>query len=93
MPRIKIASVLSAVCSALLLTACAGNTPQERLVVQDRYLHPQIPPGLLQCQLDPEVPEALTEAAVADYLLALWAAGEDCRQKLGQVSGLLAHAP
>jgi hypothetical protein len=39
------------------------------------------------------VPEALTEAAVADYLLALWAAGEDCRQKLGQVSGLLAHAP
>ena len=46
------------------------------------------PAEMLTCAPAPEVPEAETQRPVAAYLVDLWDAGEDCRQRLGAVREL-----
>jgi hypothetical protein len=49
----------------------------------------QIPAPLLACQPDPEIPDtAMGDRDLADYLVSLWAAGDDCRAKLSAVGRL-----
>jgi hypothetical protein len=90
MPRKRIATGLSALCLALLSTACASVNPPPRLAVQDRLLRPELPDELLTCAVAPEVPELRTEDAVARYVVALWSVGDDCRGKLARLRALIA---
>lgn len=48
-----------------------------------------MPPELLQCEPDPEIPDKMNDAELADYLLSVWQAGEDCRSKLESVKGIV----
>ena len=47
-----------------------------------------LPDGLLTCQAAPQPPAAGTQRDVADYLVDLWIAGEDCRGKIGAIKAL-----
>jgi hypothetical protein len=59
----------------LLLAGCATTPPITRIVT----VTPQIPSGLLQCAAAPAVPAPSSQAVVATYIVALWQAGQDCR--------------
>jgi len=48
----------------------------------------RIPEPLLTCAGDPEIPDPLNDANLADYLLSLWTRGDDCAGKLDQVKEL-----
>ena len=74
-------------CSAMLLSGCA--VPEPRLLVTRQMERPSLPPTLLICQDSPDPPDALMQREVADFILQLWEAGEDCRTKLAAVRGLL----
>lgn len=73
---------LSLLSCAALLTACAGA---------DRVTVAAPPADMLTCADAPEVPAAETQRAVAAYVVDLWDAGEDCRQRLGVVRELYAE--
>lgn len=70
---------------AWLLTACAPPAPQVLTVneIQRVVLRPPAP--LLECLPDPEPPKGDDLDAVPVYLLRLWAAGADCRERLDAV--------
>ncbi len=74
-------------CSAMLLSGCAA--PEPRLLVERRMERPRLPPTLLICQDSPDPPDALMQREVADFIVRLWEAGEDCRAKLAALRGLL----
>lgn len=63
----------------MLLTACASA---------DRAVVAAPPAEMLTCAPSPEVPTADSQRAVAEYVVELWDAGEDCRQRLGAVREL-----
>jgi hypothetical protein len=69
---------------AVLLTACASSPP----VLDIRYVKQQLPETLLECADVPAVPANPTQRAVADYIVDLWDAHEDCKSKLGEIRGL-----
>jgi hypothetical protein len=69
-----------------LLAAC--TQPPVRLVT----LTPQIPAGLLRCAPNPAVPEASSQAVVAEYIVALWEAGQDCRARLAAIAKTQTHS-
>jgi hypothetical protein len=69
----------------VLLAGCATPPPLTRIVT----ITPEIPPGLLNCAAAPVVPEATTQAQVADYIVALWLAGQDCRAHVNAVRTVL----
>ena len=78
----RLLHVLPALLSVLCLTACA--TPPQPVA------HLPVPDGLLQCQVRPDVPpDPVTDQDLADWILTLSDAGQDCRDKLNQVHGLL----
>jgi hypothetical protein len=70
----------------LLLSGCATAPPATRIVT----ITPQIPPSLLICAPAPAVPEATTQSQVADYIVALWQAGQDCRAHVNAMRVVLA---
>lgn len=86
MPR-PLMTALWPLFSAALLTAC--GTPEVRTVPVVKIERQKIPAGLLTCDPAPAVPVAETQRQVAAYVVDLWAAGEDCRVKLGKVRGLV----
>lgn len=48
-----------------------------------------MPETLLRCQPDPNIPDGvLGDRELADYVVSLWQAGDDCRAKLGEVGKL-----
>ena len=61
---------------ALLSTGCAMVKP------------PPIPSELLTCTPAPAVPETDSQAVVGQYVVDLWAAGDDCRTKLAAIKQL-----
>ncbi len=65
----------------LLLGACAAPAPITRIVT----LTPQIPAALLNCAPAPDVPETTKQSVVAQYIVDLWQAGQDCRDHLYSV--------
>lgn len=67
----------------MFLTACE-NTKQAPTVCEGS----KVPEPLLTCIASPIIPEMKAQSDVADYILDLWNAGEDCRQKLAQVKKL-----
>ena len=72
----------------LLLGGCAGAAaPATRLVT----ITPDLPPPLLNCEIAPEVPEAGSQAMVARYIVALWDAGQDCREHVAAIKSALAR--
>ena len=72
----------------LLLLAGCGHTPgpPTRLVT----ISPELPPPLLTCASTPDVPEAYSQAVVARYIVALWEAGQDCREHVAAIRSVLA---
>lgn len=75
-----------AMLSALCLTACgSGPAPLPRVEVQRLT----VPPALLSCQPQPDPPTMVDDRALALYILALADAGDDCRDRLGRVRGLV----
>ena len=70
-----------------LLTACAA--PEPRVVVQSRVERISVPDALLVCAEQPEPPPIATQRDVAEYVVTLADAGEDCRSKLASVRALV----
>ncbi len=64
-----------------LLTACASE-PEVRIVTKVEVIRPTVPPSLTDCRPAPPVPVAETQADVAGYVLDLFDAHGDCRDKL-----------
>lgn len=81
----RLRACLASLC-ALLSTACAPAATQTvRLTV---------PPGLLTCRPAPDVPgEPVTDADLAGWIIDLAEAGDDCRDKLARVRGLMEIDP
>ena len=52
-----------------------------------------IPDALLVCAPAPVPPSAAMQSEVADYIADLWAAGDDCREKLNRVGGIVNANP
>jgi len=77
-------------CCAGLLTAC-GPEPEVRIVTKVEVVRPQIPPSLTDCRAAPPVPVADTQADVASYVLDLFDAHGDCREKLKALVEVVAH--
>ncbi len=74
----------AALLSLLSLAACVSQ-PQP-------VAHLPVPDGLLVCQMQPDTPpDPVTDQELADWILTVADAGQDCRDKLAQVGGLL-HA-
>ena len=69
-------------CSLVPLAACAKPDPEVRIVTKVEVVRPQIPPSLTDCRPAPPVPVAETQADVAGYILDLFDAHGDCREKL-----------
>jgi hypothetical protein len=69
-----------------LVAGCGTAPPATRIVT----ITPEIPPGLLNCAAAPDVPEATTQGQVADYIVALWQAGQDCRAHVNAMRAVLA---
>lgn len=65
-----------------MLSACSTTSPgsHERLPV---------PPHLLTCAAQPRVSDAVTDVQLAERLVAVARAGQDCRDKLAAVRNLL----
>jgi hypothetical protein len=68
-------------CSALLMGCGTVPPPKEASV--------QIPQHLLDCTAEPIPGTLRTDRELATYLLDLADAGEDCRQKLRALGGLI----
>lgn len=72
-------------CSVMLLTGCAADP-----IVTVQYVKQDIPASLLVCDGAPDVPGArATQRDVARFVVRLNDAGQDCRQKLDAVRGLV----
>jgi len=71
----------------LLSQGCATSKPPELLTkVQVEKI--RIPEPLLSCPDDPDIPDPLNDANLADYLLSLWQRGDDCGAKIGEIRDL-----
>jgi hypothetical protein len=68
--------------SLLLLTGCTAQAPVTKIVT----VTPTLPAGLLTCAPAPEVPAPVNQAVVANYIVALWRAGQDCRAHVAAIS-------
>ena len=69
----------------LLLSACSAPS-KPTLITRLQVERLQIPPALLACLPDPEIPDSVMgDRALADYVVSLWQAGDDCRDKLARV--------
>lgn len=77
-------------CCAGLLTAC-GPEPEVRIVTKVEVVRPPVPPSLTDCRAAPPVPVADTQADVAGYILDLFDAHGDCREKLKALVEVVAH--
>jgi hypothetical protein len=79
--------------SILALLALAGCQSTPVIVAppapQRTYLRDVTPQELMRCQAEPSAAGVHTNRQVARYVLALKAAGGDCRQKLGAVGDLI----
>lgn len=82
--------VPSLLCSATLLIGCAEPAP--RLMLESRLERVTPPPSLLTCQESPEPPIASSQRDVAEFVVLLWEAGEDCRGKLASLRGYFSDA-
>ena len=72
--------------SATLLAGCGANRPSS-----DTLIAPRVSPLLLACQSAPTAPDATsyTDVDLASYIVDLFAAGQDCRDKLAAVNHVL----
>jgi hypothetical protein len=70
----------------LVLGGCAAPAvPATRIVT----MTPEVPPALLGCAAAPEVPAASDQSEVAQYVVALWRAGQDCRAHVAAIKSVL----
>lgn len=83
MPPLRRLLVLPALLSGLCLTACAG-TPQVVLAPNTK-----VPAELLKCSAEPTPPVIQNDTELTDWILDLSQAGQDCRDKLNAVSGIV----
>ncbi len=84
--RLRRAPVPAALLSLLCLTGCAaGPEPAPRVEV----VRIAVPAALLSCQPAPVPPTMADDRDLARYILALADAGEDCRDRLARVRGLV----
>lgn len=74
----------------LLLLGCAASSPQVARIVM---IEPQVPASMLRCAPSPAVPQAGSQAVVAQYVVALWQAGEDCRTHVRAIAQALRGQP
>lgn len=74
------------VVAVLALAGCGGAPPPTRIVT----VTPDVPVSLLDCAAAPEVPETSSQAVVAEYIVSLWEAGQDCRAHVGAIRAALA---
>ena len=76
-------AALPALLSTMLLTACV----RPAAVLAPR---PPVPNDLLTCVPQPVPPQPKTDADVANFILDLADAGQDCRDKLSAVARVVA---
>ncbi len=70
----------------ILFVGCAAEPPVTRIVT----VTPQIPAPLLHCAPAPAVPVTNSQAVVAQYIVSLWQAGQDCRAHVNAIKAALA---
>jgi hypothetical protein len=73
----------------LLVLALAGCAEPASPVTRIVTVTPQLPSSLLSCAAAPDVPEASSQAVVAEYIVALWQAGQDCRAHVSAIKAAL----
>gem|GEM_PF-780701 len=88
--RHRLMTVLWLLCLPVLLMACA----QPELIKEVETVRMEVPAPLLDCPQMPQPPtpnsqRALTQRNVATFVVNLWAAGSQCRDKLLRVRGLV----
>lgn len=76
---------IASILAAMALGACTTT----KVVPQIQAVMPSVPPTILVCDPAPAVPVAKDQKTVAEYIVDLWSAGADCRDKLGRVKQLL----
>lgn len=74
--------------AVLFLSGCAAP-PVVQTVTVTKFVHPDIPPALLSCMSDPEIPVITMQSQVARLLVQEHIAGEDCRLHLAAVKQAL----
>ena len=88
-PSSRNAWVLIAILSAFVLTGCQ-SVPKEIVVERVVERKVEVPNSLLTCSAEPVAGSTwIRERDVAQYLVKLSAAGEDCRMKLAAVRRLV----
>ncbi len=70
----------------ICLAGCAAPLPVTRVVT----ITPQVPPELLTCAGSPDAPITSSQAVVAQYIVAVWQAGQDCRAHVAAIKAALA---
>lgn len=70
----------------VILAALAGCAPTPHIAPRPVTYEPMVPMALLNCQPNPMVPTGtIKQSDVAQYIVDLWGAGQDCRDKLKAV--------
>lgn len=88
-PSSRSGLVLVAMLAAFMLTGCQ-STPKEIVVEKIVERKIEIPNSLLTCSAEPVAGSTwIRERDVAQYLVKLAAAGDDCRTKLAAVKRII----
>lgn len=66
----------------IFLSACSAHITPPQIVTKYQYIEKQIPVEFLSCYAAPPVPAITTQDQVARYVVNLWVAGQDCRNKI-----------
>ena len=82
---IRLATAFFLICLLACLAGCTAPAPHTQTAPVTVW--PTVPPALLVCQGSPPVPTGPTvkQSDIAGYVVNLWGAGQDCRNKLGAV--------
>ncbi|OYV35523.1 MAG: hypothetical protein B7Z80_18110 [Rhodospirillales bacterium 20-64-7] len=91
MKRIKLFAVqlmLLMVLIALALSSCAPVPPPVMTRIQVERV--TLPPALLTCPPAPAVPVTNLQSVVARYIVALWQAGQVCRDDVASIANIAA---
>ena len=77
----------------LTMSACVTTQPTVQPVPEVHNIYPSMPAGNLMCTPEPVPGQILTDVQAAQFAEAVRVAGQDCRNKLGTVAGIVHSWP
>jgi hypothetical protein len=78
---------------ALVLAGCAAPVPAPIIQTRIQVERVTLPAGLLTCQAEPALGTWTTQAQVADYVVRLHEAWQDCHQTVASIAQIENTAP